>query len=124
MCVGGVIPWTVCKSVTAHASVCVSGVWDRGGDELRGTPVEPRPPLQVGRARGGAGSARCSWLAAAPGSQGWARAAGRCRDRKRKAAVQRRRRGSASPGAQRRPQSRGRCEPRPRAAEPGRPARR
>jgi hypothetical protein len=74
----------------------------------------PRPPLQVGRARGGARSARSSWLAAAPGSQGWAGAAGRRRDRKRKAAVQQqrqRRRGSAATGAQRRPRSRGRCAP-------------
>lgn len=33
------------------------------------TPARPRPPLQVGWARRSAGRARCSWLAAAPGSQ-------------------------------------------------------
>lgn len=101
----------VCACMCARACVTMSAPWlwgDWGGGRGRGDAGRPRPPLQVGWARGGAGRARCSWLAAAPGSQGWARAAGRRRDRKRKAAVQRRRRrrrGSASKGAQRRPQS-------------------
>uniref|UniRef100_A0A8B9WXG2 VANGL planar cell polarity protein 1 n=1 Tax=Bos mutus grunniens TaxID=30521 RepID=A0A8B9WXG2_BOSMU len=116
-----------CVRVCVGVCVCVPGAGLLGVGE---TPARPRPPLQVGWARRAAGRARCSWLAAAPGSQGWARAAGRRRDRKRKAAVRRRRRrrrrrrGSASTGAQRRPQSRGRCEPRLRAAAPARPARR